>query len=84
MYTWKCHNETPCTAILNKQKFLFFKNGEQGGKIGPVWEFVPVCVGGYNERVEEGECGANIMYSCMKNETCWNSSRNGEKGNKRE
>jgi hypothetical protein len=24
--------------------------------------------GGYKERVEEGECDGNIMYSCMKME----------------
>jgi hypothetical protein len=23
-YTWKCHKETPCIAILNKQKCHFF------------------------------------------------------------
>jgi hypothetical protein len=23
IYTWKCHNETPCIAILNKQSFFF-------------------------------------------------------------
>jgi hypothetical protein len=23
--SWKCHNETPCIAILNKQKYLFSK-----------------------------------------------------------
>jgi hypothetical protein len=27
--------ETPCRAILNKQKYLFFKNREQEGKTGP-------------------------------------------------
>jgi hypothetical protein len=39
IHTLKCHNETPCIAILNKQKFhfLFYKNGEQEGKTGPVW-----------------------------------------------
>jgi hypothetical protein len=30
---WKYHNETLCIAILNKQECLFFKNGEQKGKI---------------------------------------------------
>jgi hypothetical protein len=30
-------NETLCIDILNKQKCLFFKNGEQEGKTGPVW-----------------------------------------------
>jgi hypothetical protein len=23
IYAWKCHKETPCVAILNKQKFIF-------------------------------------------------------------
>jgi hypothetical protein len=41
MYMWKCQKETPCGAILNKQKWLFLKNGEQGGKSGPVWELAP-------------------------------------------
>jgi hypothetical protein len=38
----KRNNETPCRAILNKQKrlFFFFKNGEQEGKTGPVWRLV--------------------------------------------
>jgi hypothetical protein len=39
---WKCHNETPYIAILNKQKCLFSKNGGQGGKTGLVWELVPL------------------------------------------
>jgi hypothetical protein len=52
IYTWKCHKETPCIAILNKQKYLFFfffKNGEQEGQTGPSgdqWE-----EGGDKERV---------------------------------
>jgi hypothetical protein len=45
MYMWKCHNETPCIAILNKQKCLFLKNREQEGKTVPVWVLVPVCLG---------------------------------------
>jgi hypothetical protein len=50
MCTWKCHNETPCTAILNKNvMFYFYKNREQKGKIGPVWGLAPK--GGYKERV---------------------------------
>jgi hypothetical protein len=43
IYTWKCHKETPCVALLNKQKCLFKtkqnKNREQEGKTGPVWGF---------------------------------------------
>jgi hypothetical protein len=39
--TWKCHNETPYTAIFNN-KMTFFKNREQEGKAGPFWRLVPV------------------------------------------
>jgi hypothetical protein len=49
-YTWKCHNEIPCVAILNKQKFLV-KNGGQEGKIGPVWGLAPMWEGEYKERM---------------------------------
>jgi hypothetical protein len=24
IYIWKCHKETPCVAILNKQNVIFF------------------------------------------------------------
>jgi hypothetical protein len=43
-YTWKCHNETPCLGILNKN-VLFQKNGGQKGKTSPVWRLVPVAEG---------------------------------------
>jgi hypothetical protein len=33
------HTETPCTAILKEQSLFFFKNGEQEGKTGPVWDW---------------------------------------------
>jgi hypothetical protein len=45
----------------------FFKNGDED-KTGPVWGLVPVGEGRYKERVEEGECSRNIMYSYMKME----------------
>jgi hypothetical protein len=36
---WNCHKETPCIAILNKQKCHFFpffyKIREQEGRTGP-------------------------------------------------
>jgi hypothetical protein len=64
---WKCHNETPCVAILYQQRCLF-KNREQEGKSGPIWGLVPVGEEGSKERVLEGECGGNSMYSCMKKE----------------
>jgi hypothetical protein len=37
----KRHKETPCVAILNKQKCLFFLNKirEQEGRRGPAWGF---------------------------------------------
>jgi hypothetical protein len=39
-YTWKCHNETPCVAILNNRNV--FSQKELEGKTGPFWELVPV------------------------------------------
>jgi hypothetical protein len=50
----------------------FLKSGEQESKTGLVWWLVQGVWGGYKERVEEGECGGNVMYSCMKMEkwTC--------------
>jgi hypothetical protein len=38
--TWKCRRETPCIAILNKQKchfFFFYKIIEQENGTGPTW-----------------------------------------------
>jgi hypothetical protein len=58
--------ETPCRAILNKQKYLFFKNREQEGKTGPVWGWYQWEEGQYKERMKEAECSGNIMYSRMK------------------
>jgi hypothetical protein len=46
------------------KKMPFLKNEEQEGKTGPVWGLGPG--GGYKERVKEGECDGNIMYSCME------------------
>jgi hypothetical protein len=73
IYIWKYHNETPCIAILNKQKCLFFPKTE-GRKLKQFWSEGSVAVGGggRKERVYEGECGGNIVYSCRKgkNETC--------------
>jgi hypothetical protein len=42
MYKWKCHNEIPCIATLNKEKCIFSKNKRQEGKMGHVWELIPV------------------------------------------
>jgi hypothetical protein len=36
IYTWKCHNESPCIAILNEH-FFFYKKRKWGGKTGPVY-----------------------------------------------
>jgi hypothetical protein len=66
---WKCDNETPCIAMLNKQKHVVFFKQENvkvkqvlsGGWYQCVW-------GGYKERVLEGQCRGNITYSCMKME----------------
>jgi hypothetical protein len=40
----------------------FFKNG---GKTGPVWGVSQWERGRYR-RYKEGECGGNVMYSCIK------------------
>jgi hypothetical protein len=64
--------DTPCRAILKKQRCLFPKT--ENRKVKQVlfggwyqWEGR-----GYKERVKEAECSGNIMYLCMKvkNETC--------------
>jgi hypothetical protein len=33
MHTWKCYKETPCIAILNKQKYLFFSFTKLGNRM---------------------------------------------------
>jgi hypothetical protein len=37
VFLWKCHKETPCVAILNKQNviFFFFKIGKQEDRTDP-------------------------------------------------
>jgi hypothetical protein len=66
IYTWKCHNETPCIAILKKQNFIFLKNGGQEGEIVLSGDLYKWEGGGYKERMHKDEyCGATI-YSCMK------------------
>jgi hypothetical protein len=38
MYTWKCHKETPCVSILNKNVIFFiYKIREQKGGTRPAW-----------------------------------------------
>jgi hypothetical protein len=39
IYTWKCHKETPCVVILNKNVLFFFiyKIREQEGGTGLAW-----------------------------------------------
>jgi hypothetical protein len=60
-------DETPCRAILNKQKCLFFPSKTEDSKQVLSGGLVPV--GGiYKERVQEGECSGNIVYSWMKME----------------
>jgi hypothetical protein len=70
IYTWQCHNETPCIAILNKQKSLLFSKTEVskvrqflfGGRYQ--WEGE-----GNKKRVQEGEYGRSnyvLMYQNRK------------------
>jgi hypothetical protein len=53
IYIWKCHDKTPCIAILNQQKCHFFtKTEKRKTEQGYRWDG-----GGYKERVQEGEYG---------------------------
>jgi hypothetical protein len=86
IHTCKRYKETPCVAILNKQKchpVFFYKVGEQESRTGPDWgDLIPVGGGGGGERVEERDYGAEYcVHVCKcKDET----SRNGGKGDKGE
>jgi hypothetical protein len=42
MHIWKCHSETPCVTIINKQNYLLKKNEGQEGKTGSVPGLAPV------------------------------------------
>jgi hypothetical protein len=68
IYIWKCHNETPCTAILNKQKHHFSKTKNRKVKQVLPKDWYQWEGRGYKEKVLEGEYGGNIIYSCMKME----------------
>jgi hypothetical protein len=48
------HSETPCIAILSKQKFLFSKTENMKIKQVLSGGVVPVGGGRYKERVKEG------------------------------
>jgi hypothetical protein len=38
MYTWQCHKEISCIALLNKQKYRFFSFTKlEEGRTGPEW-----------------------------------------------
>jgi hypothetical protein len=80
MYTWKCHNEAPCIAILNNQKcLLFFPKNRTDCKTGPVWGLYQWEGGDYKESVEEVNM-VEILCTHVwkwKNDTCWDHSRNG-------
>jgi hypothetical protein len=85
IYTWKCHSETPCITILNKQMYLFFQNEEQQGKTVPIWGFIPVAV----EDMRKGWKKVNIIEILhthvwkWNNKACWNYSKK-EGGRKKE
>jgi hypothetical protein len=58
IYAWKCHNETLCIDILNKQKCLFFsKTEDKKCKSGNVWGLVLEGGGRYKESVQKGKYG---------------------------
>jgi hypothetical protein len=68
IFTWKCHKETPCVAILNKQIYHFFSSTKlENKRVEQVlsrgwyqWEG-----GESGKRVRESEYGANTVYTCM-------------------
>jgi hypothetical protein len=66
IYTCKCHNGTPCIAILNKNVF-FSKNKDRKVKQVLSGSWFQWEGGVYKEKVKEGEYGRNT-YSCMKME----------------
>jgi hypothetical protein len=67
VYIWKCHHETPCITIINKQKGLLKNDGHEG-KTQPVQVLLAVGGGEHKRRVKEGEYGESTMYSCIKTE----------------
>jgi hypothetical protein len=90
LYTWKCHNETPCITVWNKQKCLFFfflqKQRTRQKNVLSV-------------RIDSSEIGGDIRkgiwrvnmleifctHVCkLKNKTCWNYPRNGGRDDKGE
>jgi hypothetical protein len=68
IYTWKRYNETPCIAILKKQKWHFFyKNREQESKAGPLWEVV---TSGMGEDIRKRCWRANTQENCENFSLC--------------
>jgi hypothetical protein len=71
IYTWKCHKETPCIDILNKQKCHFFPfSKSESRRAGQVLSegLEAVGRGGYGERVKKVEYNSNTVFTCMKME----------------
>jgi hypothetical protein len=67
IFTWKCHNETLCTDILNEQKCLFSQKQRRATLIRSCLGVGSSGSGGYKEMMK-GEYGTHIMFSCMKME----------------
>jgi hypothetical protein len=63
---WKCHKETPCVSILNKQKCHFFSfTKSENRKMEKVLSggIIPVGVGGCGERLWKGEYCVHMYVS---------------------
>jgi hypothetical protein len=66
IHTGKCHKETPCVAILNKQKCLNKLKNSRAEQVLPggggwyQWEDE-----GSGERAWKGEYSEDIVYTCM-------------------
>jgi hypothetical protein len=57
MHTWKCHNEIPCIAALNKQK-CHFKKWRTGRQNRSFWG---VGTGGKREDIGKEDRSVNVV-----------------------
>jgi hypothetical protein len=78
METLKCHKETPCVAILSKQKchfFLLFSSyriREEEGRTGPAWG---VGTGRRGEKVRRGCRRVNMVQILCTHVCKWKNEK---------
>jgi hypothetical protein len=78
IYTWKCHSETPCRAILNKNTFFEkWRTGRQNRS------YLEVGTSGMEEDIRQGCRRVEVVTTHVwkwKKKTSWNYSGNGKGG----